>query len=226
MKFLVPLVLAAALALPARAQATSCAGQAALASLKGAWALPAFLDQLRRTRSFSAAQAATDDQHTAVYVEAGRVDFNLAWHEGGEGNACVRVHGESIQVGDDPGDGGPMQWYGPYVRIGSKGRDDEDDSAYLKPFFSGCWRSDHGETWCLAPGGIVVDGKRVDARLQKDPIQRPEYGTAFLTHLSAHPFTVFMPVADGWDVFQDDWREGNPPIDPRRDKPWRRLRRP
>jgi hypothetical protein len=224
MKSLAVLLLAATTALPAHADTALCAGNPALAALGGTWVQPAFLEQLRRTRSFSAAQAAIDDQHVAVYIEDGGVYFNLAWHEGGEGKDCLRVHGDRIDVGENPGDGRPPRWYGPYVRLGAKGRADEDDSVWLKPFFSGCWRSDRAETWCLSPTGFTIDGRRIEARLQKDPVQRPAYGTAFLTALGAHPFTVFMPVADGWDVFQDDWREGNPPIDPQRDKPWRRLR--
>lgn len=226
MRLIASLLLGATFALPVQAAPVLCAGNPALRSLEGAWALPGFLDQLRRTRSFSAAQAAVDDQHAVVYVEDRRVYFNLAWHEGGEGNACVRVQGDALLVGDVSGDGRPVQWYGPYARTGSQGRADEDDSAYLRPFFAGCWRSERAETWCLSPSGITVDGKRVDAELVKDASERPGYGTVFRTHLTALPFTVFVPLADGWAVFQDDWvtSEHRKPVDPVHDAPWRRLR--
>jgi hypothetical protein len=223
MRSLVPLLLAATAALPAHAaEPAVCGGDPAFASFKGTWVLPGFLDLLRRTRSFSAAQKGVEDQHTAVDIRDRTVQFNAAWHEGNEIRECVRVQGDRILVSETP-DGGPAQWWGPYVRTPAKSPED-DDAVYLRPFFSGCWRSDHAETWCLAPDGIRIDGRRIAAALQKDASERPEYGTAFQTTLTPHPFTVFMPVADGWDVFQDDWRNGDPPIDPKRDKPWRRLR--
>lgn len=223
MRFAVPLLLAATLALPAHAaEPALCSADPAFASFRGVWVQPGFLDLLRRTRSFSAAQKGIDDQHTVVYIDGRTVQFNLAWHEGNAVRGCVRVQGDQIRVGEAPIDA-PATWWGPYVRVPAKSQED-DDAVYLQPFFSGCWRSDHAETWCLAPDGIRIDGKRIEATLQKDASERPDYGTAFQTKLTAHPFTVFMPVPDGWDVFQDDWRGGDPPIDPQRDKPWRRLR--
>ncbi len=220
MKTLAALLIAAAV-LPARAAPAACNSAPAPASLDGVWVHPAFLAELRRLRSFSAAQAGVDSQVSTVYVRDGQARFNLAWHEDDQSRKCLRLHGEELEVRD--ADYREAPWHGPYLRTQARGPEDED-AVYLAPWFSGCFRSEARETWCLSPQGITVDGRRIEAVLQKDPGRRPGYGTAFATHLTAHPLTVFLPVAGGWNVFQDDWREDDAPIDPARDPPWRRLR--
>jgi hypothetical protein len=220
MKPFAALLLALAAALPAHAAPAGCGD--APASLDGVWVHPAFLAELRRLRSFSAAQAAVDDRYTTVYVHGGRVRFNLAWHEADERPKCVRLHGEELDARD--ADDRDIRWRGPYLRAPATGADD-DGAVYLATWFAGCFRSDAGETWCLSPTAITIDGKPVEARLARDPSERPAYGTAFATHLTPRPFTVFVPQADGWAVYQDDWASGaGPHVDPQRDPPWRRLR--
>lgn len=160
-------------------------------------------------------------QTATVYVAADRVDFSLNWHEGDTGKVCVRSAQGKLWARDAD----TKAWMGPYVPTDARNRAQEA-SVYLSAYFSGCFRSDRGERWCLSPQQITIDGKPVLAELQMDLSEGPEYGTPFATRLSALPFTVFVPRRDGWDVFQDDWASNldRHLIDPAKDKPWRRLK--
>lgn len=156
-----------------------------------------------------------------VYVAPDRVDFSLNWHEGDTGDVCVRRDSAGLWAKRPDA----TDWRGPYMRTDAHNRAQEA-AAYLRAYFSGCFRSDRGERWCLSPQQITIDGRPITSELQMDLSEGPLYGTAFRTTLSNLPFTVFMPATGGWDVYQDDWAS-NPdrqPVNPTRDQPWRRLR--
>jgi len=206
---------------PAHAADTAvCPGSPALAQLKGTWVRAALLAQLKQTRSWAATMAG-DTQSAPVYVAADRADFNLSWHEGDTGQVCVRMTQGQFWAQD----ANSKQWLGPYIRTNAHDLAGEA-AVYLAAFFNGCFRSEEGERWCLSPHQISINGQPVPAQLQMDLSEGPFYGTAFATHLSRLPFTVFVPRADGWDVFQDDWASSpdRRPIDTANDRPWRRLK--
>lgn len=199
-----------------------CPGNPELAKFQGIWVRPALLADLKRTRSWAATMTWNSETTltATLYVSAKDANFNLNWHEGDNGNVCVRH--EQGQLWARRLD--ETSWVGPYVHTDAENRQQEG-VAYLEAYFSGCFRSDRGERWCLSPRHITVNGKPFFAELQMDLSEGPLYGTAFATRATPLPFTVFVPHGRGWDVFQDDWAS-NPdrhPIDPAKDRPWRRL---
>jgi hypothetical protein len=200
-----------------------CPGNPKLAALAGTWLRADLLGQLRQSRSWSATMSRDSEstQTATVYVSADRVDFSLNWHEGDSGDVCVRQDPAGLWAKRPD----VSAWSGPYVRTQAR-NPAEEAAAYLATFFAGCFRSDRGERWCLSPQQITMNGRQIKAELQMDLSEGPLYGTAFKTTLGPLPFTVFVPAATGWEVFQDDWAS-NPtrkPLDPSKDRPWRRLK--
>ncbi len=200
-----------------------CPGNPALATLQGTWVRKALLEQLKQSRSWAATMEwnSNSTQTATVYVAKDRADFSLNWHEGDTGRVCVRTTQGQLWARD----AGATTWIGPYTRTQARSPTQEA-AVYLGAYFSGCFKSDQGERWCLSPRQITINGKPVRAELQMDLSEGPLYGTAFATQLSKLPFTVFVPRPDGWDVFQDDWASSpdRQPIDPAKDRPWRRLK--
>ena len=149
--------------------------------------------------------------------------FNLSWHErdSPDGN-CARL--ESGKLWARPS-WKTENWLGPYSRVGSSLTNEA--TYYLSKYVVGCFDSQFHERWCLSPSKISVDGKDIGAKFQMDILEGPFYGTSFQVNGKRLPFLVFVPRANGWAVYENDWAssESRVPIDPIKQKPWRRLTR-
>jgi hypothetical protein len=191
---------------------------------KGVWADQHFLDALRVTREWSAALLRVNDQTAVLYVETDNAYFNLAWHEGDSGGHCLRFDGKNLWVRPVLGEKG---WIGPYVKTSAENAR-EDTVALLKDIFTGCFKSERNERWCLSPKAFSVNGRSFPVDVQMDLSEGPNYGTAFVgSGMTKLRFLVFVARPDGWAVFEDDWAsaEGRVPVDPTTTKPWRRLKK-
>lgn len=204
--------------------AVMCSGDARLKPLEGHWALASFKDALIKLRSWDAALRSVSSSAgiSALLIKDSDIEFNYSWHEANVApNYCVRQSSGKLWARSDASE----PWEGPYVLIGPPTANEA--SLYLKDYFVGCFTSEQHERWCLTPSSISVDGKKIPATLQMDLSEGPSYGSSFQVDGQKPPFLVFVPRADGWAVYKDNWEtaEDRVPVNPAKDKPWRTLTR-
>lgn len=212
------------LALPAIAGSDIiCPGDKRLGRLEGLWVQPSLTGALARTRSWADSLAENDSSVASVRVGDEGIYFNLSWHEEDAPNGkCVRLDSDKLWARPN---GMTEKWLGPYVRIGPSVAD--EGAYYLSKFFVGCFESHVQERWCLSPTKISVNGKDIGGKFQMDISEGPLYGTGFQVKGKKLPFLVFVPRANGWAVFEDDWASSDRRvhIDSVNGKPWRLLTR-
>lgn len=199
-----------------------CTGNPQLGNMRGLWILDEFSDRLSRTHSWNEAATKGDSQYATIRIDGNSISFNLQWHEGdsSEGN-CVRL--QSGKLWARPG-WESTKWYGPYSKAESDASTNE--SAYfLNRYFVGCFQSELQEHWCITSSDITVDGRSLGAEFKMDPSEGPLYGTAFRVQGRRLPFLVFVPISNGFAVFEDDFltSETRVEVDVTKSKPWRKL---
>jgi hypothetical protein len=152
----------------------------------------------------------------------GDISFIDGWHEAGMADYCVRFQGKELWV-KNPYESSPA-WVGPFIYVGPT---ESDSIIYFDRIFgNNCYISNIGERWCFRSGSILINSKRHKAECELDITEMPTYGTP-VTIDGGKEFLVFVPIADGWKIFQDTvvTSNGHKDIDPNKSIPWRILKR-
>lgn len=197
-----------------------CPGDKRLIQIEGYYAHSTVLKALPKVRIWSQAFSAAVADSSGFRISKLNVHRNWGWHEGDPGGSCIRVEGTFYWLLPR---NERERLAGPFVRLG--GLDEDEGGAYLSKFMTGCFTSQANERWCLSPDAITFEKKHHKIKLQKDTSEAPTYGTALRVEGSTSMFWVFVPIANGWMVFRDEWvtTEGREEVDPSR--PWQVLKK-
>lgn len=198
-----------------------CTSESQLSQFEGLWVLDEFLTQLKQTRSFAESTGRVDFMVISMKIDPEGIFFSGGWHEGDfPDNNCVRMqNGQVWAKSGDP----EIPWTGPYVRVGHSNTDEA--AFYLSHLFRGCYRSNVGERWCLAPQYIHRNGLPIAAQFVMDASETEWVGNMFRLDTIYPPLWAFLPRKRGWAIYRDDWlsSERRGPGDPYKRKPWRVL---
>ena len=184
----------------------------------GAYARKSFWENLPDNRIWSVALEKYN-QYDATAVDLtpdGRAAITMGWHEADTAKEFeFRTDGLWIK-------GYSSEWTGPFVRIGNSG---QDEVLYFNRIFgSNCFTSDKNERWCFQSGAIQIDSKIHKAELKLDLNETPDYGTPIFIDNEEHNLLMFVPINNGWKIFQDTvLGDDRVEIDPNKMEPWRTL---
>jgi hypothetical protein len=202
-----------------------CDSQDRLKSHAGHYAKKIFWENLPKLKSWAETMKRfnTYDSSAINIFTDGMLASIDGWHEAGAPN-CVQFRNNELWVRNpyDP----KTEWLGPFIRVGSADPAYSENRYYFdKIFGDGCYTSDKQERWCFQSGTVFIDSKRHDAELALDTSEMPDYGTPVSID-KKDGFWIFVPIAGGWNVFQDTFvsAEDHKDIDPKKSVPWRVLK--
>lgn len=191
-----------------------------LVNSTGAYARKSFWEHLPETKIWSEALSKYN-QYDATAVDLfdnGLVAITMGWHEADTAKVFeFRPDGLWIK-------GVSSEWTGPFIRIGNSG---QDNVLYFNRIFgSNCYTSDKNERWCFHSGAIQIDNKKHKAELKLDLNETPDYGTPVFIDNEENSLLMFVPIINGWKVFQDSvLGDDRIEIDPDKTAPWRTLKK-
>lgn len=161
-----------------------------------------------------------DSSAINIFADGGFASVD-GWHESG-GVTCVHFRGKELWAKNPYG--AAHAWIGPFIQVGTA---NADDIIYFDRIFgNSCYISNKQERWCFQSGTIIIDSERHSAKLVLDTSEMPTYGSSVAID-NKEGFLVFVPIDDGWKIFQDTFvsSDGHKDIDPANSLPWRVLKR-